>query len=293
MGILHHFASVLLLGASASGQGLLARQLQTVDSDVTAQQLVNILLGSNAASFTTSNVSLDCPVVSSGVATFGGSDHAFVDLGISDGENVVLSTGSAAVVEAIVNVSPVTSTITGGSGNPDVSAATGSATFDACCLSFDIVSSISATVGFSYIFMSEEYNEFVDAGFNDGFLLLVNGENVATLESGAVVSIDSINDEDNSGLYNDNGEANSGNFNTEYDGFTNVLATSPFDLEGGVPSTIKIVIADAGDASLDSSIVLQGGSFTFGKEYSLSLQCVVMLVVVMSGDARSHSPRKL
>ena len=263
--MLHHFASVLLLGASASGWGQQARQLQTVDANVTAQQLVDILLDSST--FTTSNVDLDCPVLSFGVATFDGSVHAFVDLGIGDGENIVLSTGDAAEVEEIVNDSPSTSTTTGGGADADVSAATGSPTFDACSLSFDMVSDTSVTVTFSYIFMSEEYNEFVDAGFNDGFLILADGENVAILEGGVPVAIDNVNNEDNSALFNDNGEENSDNFNTEYDGFTNLLETSPFDLEGGIPSTIRIVIADAGDSGFDSSLVLQGGSMSSGKDY--------------------------
>ena len=284
MGILHHVASVLLLGASASGWEQQRRQLQTVDLDVSAQQLVDILLDSSA--FATSNVALDCPVLSFGAVTFDGSIHAFVDLGIGDGENIVLSTGNATEVEEIINDSGSTSTVTGGGADADVSAATGSPTFDACSLSFDVVSSMPATVTFSYIFMSEEYNEFVGAGFNDGFLLLVDGENVATLADGENVAIDNINNDVNAAMYNDNGEANSDNFFTEYDGFTNLLETSPFDLEAGIRSTIRIVIADAGDASFDSSLVLQGGSFSNGKDYSLSLQCPEVFVVVMSGDRR-------
>ena len=296
MGILHHVASVLLLGASASGWEQQRRQLQTVDLDVSAQQLVDILLDSSA--FATSNVAIDCPVLSFGAATFDGSIHAFVDLGIGDGENIVLSTGNATEVEEIINDSGSTSTVTGGGADADVSAATGSPTFDACSLSFDVVSSRSTTVTFSYIFMSEEYNEFVDSDFNDGFLLLVDGQNVATLAGGVPVAINNINNGDNSAMFNDNGEDNSGNFDTEYDGFTNLLGTSPFDLEAGIPSTIRIVIADAGDDGVDSSLVLQGGSFSICKDYSLSLQCPEVFVVI-SGDRRPvptyipATPRKI
>ena len=146
--------------------------------------------------------------------------------------------------------------------------------------------------------MSEEYNEFVDSDFNDGFLLLVDGQNVATLAGGVPVAINNINNGDNSAMFNDNGEDNSGNFDTEYDGFTNLLGTSPFDLEAGIPSTIRIVIADAGDDGVDSSLVLQGGSFSICKDYSLSLQCPEVFVVI-SGDRRPvptyipATPRKI
>ena len=113
--------------------------------------------------------------------------------------------------------------------------------------------------------MSEEYNEFVNS-FNDGFLLLIDGENVAKVPGTQdTVSIDTINNGVNSALFNDN-EAIPADFNTEYDGFTTLLITSPVELIVGQVYAAKLVIADAFDSSVDSSLIIQGSSFdTTGK----------------------------
>ena len=116
------------------------------------------------------------------------------------------------------------------------------------------------TLQFNYIFMSEEYNEYVNS-FNDGFLLLIDGENVAKVPGTQdVVSINTINNDVNNVFFNDN-EAIPAKFNTEYDGFTTILSTAPVELFQRQSYAAKLVIADGGDSSVDSSLVIQGSSF--------------------------------
>ena len=57
-------------------------------------------------------------------------------------------------------------------------------------LEFDFVPA-DTTVSFRYVFGSDEYNEFVDSGFNDVFGFFVDGVNCATVpETDTAVSID-------------------------------------------------------------------------------------------------------
>jgi len=152
-------------------------------------------------------------------------------------------------------------------GDEDLTQALGEETNDACSLEFDFELSPGSgegTLKFNYVFMSEEYNEFVDE-FNDGFLLLIDGKNVAKIPGTQdVVSIDNVNDEDNSEFYNDN-DLDPFPFSTEYDGFTALLSTSPVKLVPGQSYAAKLVIADAVDDIYDSSIVIQGSSFVNGE----------------------------
>jgi len=150
----------------------------------------------------------------------------------------------------------------------------GAETSDACSLEFDFELSLGTAAGtlqFSYIFMSEEYLRYVDE-FNDGFLLLIDGENVAMIPGTQdVVSINTVNDEDNEGYFKDNTRdpfVGPFPFNTEYNGFTALLSTSPVELTPGQSYAAKLVIADTGDPFLDSSLVIKGSSFVSGGEHN-------------------------
>ena len=91
----------------------------------------------------------------------------------------------------------------------------GASTFDAAVLEFDFVPTTSQ-VQFNYVFSSEEYNEFVNLGFNDVFGFFVNGTNCALVgEPPVPVSIDTINGGSNASLYIDN---TGGQLETEMDG---------------------------------------------------------------------------
>jgi hypothetical protein len=112
---------------------------------------------------------------------------------------------------------------------------------------------------FNYVFASEEYNEFVGTQFNDTFQLLLDGVNIAKIPGTSTdVRINNVNSLSNSSYYNNN---ETGLVNIQYDGFTDVFAASALGLAAG-EHTIEFLIADFGDASLDSGVFIQGGSFS-------------------------------
>ncbi len=133
----------------------------------------------------------------------------------------------------------------------------------------------------SIVFGSEEYNEYVYGGFNDSFGLWVNGTNVALVPNGLAIGIDTINDAAtfNPGFGNvandPNPDHTSGTFEsanpnlyvsneagayiTQMDGFTVTLSLT-FDVIVGQDNTIKVGIADTGDASLDSWLFIKAAS---------------------------------
>lgn len=144
-------------------------------------------------------------------------------------------------------------------------------TFNAAILQFDFTA-VGDIVSFNYIFGSEEYLEYVDGGYNDIFGLFISGpgisgnQNIAKLPNQTVVSIDNVNNVDNSAYYVDNGDGNEAPYNSnsqyiQYDGYTRVLtATSP--VQCGQTYHLTIAIADVGDEILDSGIFLEAQSLT-------------------------------
>jgi len=147
----------------------------------------------------------------------------------------------------------------------------GFSTHDASLLSFDFVPT-GDHVQFSYVFASEEYNEFVDSSYNDVFGFFVNGTNYALVPgTSTAVSINNVNCGYASGsnaapgtgsncsyFINNTGPAT---LDTQYDGLTTVLSfVAP--VNAGVTNTMVLGIADAGDTALDSGVFIAGGSFT-------------------------------
>jgi hypothetical protein len=107
-----------------------------------------------------------------------------------------------------------------------------------------------STLTFTYVFGSEEYNEFVKAGFNDVFAFFLNGSNVALLPGTSTpVGIDTINRNTNPQFYSNNADqtdpfpATPPLLNTQLDGLSKVLTvTAP--VNPGVVNHIKLAIAD-------------------------------------------------
>lgn len=138
--------------------------------------------------------------------------------------------------------------------------------FDTTSLQFDFTST-TGRVFFRYVFASEEYNEFVDQGFNDSFELLLNGSNIALLPGAAgVVSVDNVNCQTNSAYYRNNDPFDSPTncaflpLDLQYDGLTTVLTASG-DLNAGT-NHFEFRIYDVGDNFLDSGVFIEAGSFT-------------------------------
>ena len=120
-------------------------------------------------------------------------------------------------------------------------------------LTFNFVPDASS-VSFKYVFSSEEYNEFVGAGFNDVFGFFVNGTNCATV-GGEPVSVDTINggnpfgtDATNPSLFrnNDPNDPVRATIDTQMDGLTTVL-TCTAAVTANQPNTMKLAIGDVGD----------------------------------------------
>ncbi len=132
---------------------------------------------------------------------------------------------------------------------------------------------------FTYVFGSDEYNEYVCSSFNDVFGFFLSGgaysdENIALIpgtDPPIPVAINNVNNgsvgssgsEDNC---DDDQLANSAYFvdNTdgltvEYDGYTTPL-NATLAVEPGTEYTLRLAIADAGDSAFDSGVFIQAGS---------------------------------
>lgn len=167
-------------------------------------------------------------------------------------------------------------------GDADLDKLTSNGTFDAAILEFDFVPTAN-TISFNYVFASEEYLEFVNAGVNDvfGFFIsgpLINGafsnnaQNIAVIPGTSTpITIDNINQNTNSAFYIDNGNGNGNGITPDgptiqYDGFTKKL-TATISVICGETYHAKLGVADAGDGIYDSGIFLEAGSF-FSKNSS-------------------------
>lgn len=153
-------------------------------------------------------------------------------------------------------------------------------TYNATTLQFDFIPQ-GDTVLFRYVFGSEEYKEYVGSGYNDVFGFFISGpnpfggnynnKNIAILpNTNTFVSINNVNHLTNSNYFVDNESPFPGQ-TVQYDGFTKVLtAFAPV-----IPCstyTIKIAIADVGDAFYDSGVFLEAKSFSSeGSEISYSI----------------------
>lgn len=146
---------------------------------------------------------------------------------------------------------------------------TGETTEDASVLTIHFTPT-GNQVQFSYVFASEEYNEFVGSQYNDIFAFFVGGTNYAVLPGTQTpVAINNVNcgnpllpfvPASNCSFFIDN---TSGALDTQLDGMTTVLTfTAP--VNPGVQNSMRLAIADVGDGILDSAVFLAGGSFTDG-----------------------------
>lgn len=258
------FFAVLALFSSLSIQA----QLVTTGGFTATDLVQNVLMGggvqvSNIV-FTGSNMA---------IGSFDGSNS---NIGLTDG--VVMTTGNLIAPNGPPgpNNSPNAGLDNGAGGSSllEQFASTfgigNEPTFNAATLQFDFIPQ-GDTVVFRYVFGSEEYKEYVGSNFNDifGFFIsgpnpsggVYNNKNIALIPgTSTFVSINNVNHLTNSNYYIDNESPFPGQ-TVQYDGFTKVLTA----IAAVVPCstyTIRLAIADVGDAYYDSGVFLEAKSFS-------------------------------
>lgn len=226
-------------------------------------QLAASILGSGV---TINSVSYNA----SGTAAAGGFTGGLAS-GLGFDEGIIITTGDASSAPG-PNLSDSTGAILGLPGSAALDALTTVPTFDAVILEITFTT-LSGNLFFDFVFASEEYNEFVDAGFNDVFGFFLDGlavsDNIAIAPDGMPVAIDNVNcgnpfsgSGPNCSIFNNNDLDDGGPFfDLEYDGFTDTLTAMALGLDAG-EHTLTIAIADAGDAVYDSAVFIKGGSFS-------------------------------
>lgn len=140
-------------------------------------------------------------------------------------------------------------------GDADLNKIAGAQTYDAAIFKADFVPQ-GSVLTMQVTFSSEEYLEYVGSGFNDAVGVWVNGEKAQLTVGDGDISIDNINPNSNGNLYIDNAKDQ---FNTEMDGFT-VTLTLKAKVNPGEVNSIKIGIADGGDAVYDSNLLIVADS---------------------------------
>lgn len=263
-------ALALLMSGRASAQ-------LTVTSNLTAQQLVQELVGENVE---IQNPVLTCPAGHSGKFVSAGSN-----LNIPGG--IILCTGYAATTSSQVGVNGPKTFSVGtsglGSGDPQMSLVCGANTNNACILEFDFIPDVdsTSTLSFRYSFGSEEYTSFTCSPFNDAFAFLLTGgpysnTNIALVPNTTIpVAVNSINSGVPSGGYqlstcNALGPGspfpqyfnnNNGGTTVAFDGFTTVLEARAV-VQPCSTYHIRLGVANAVDGALQSGVFLERNSFS-------------------------------
>jgi gliding motility-associated-like protein len=153
-------------------------------------------------------------------------------------------------------------------------------------LEFDFIPS-GDTISFRYIFGSEEYPEFVNAGYNDAFGFFLSGPgisgpysngsvNIALVPGTATpVTIDNVSPSTNSVYYVNNSNGLAYGTAIQYDG-TTVVLTANASVQCGQTYHIKLAICNIGDTGWDSGVFLEADSF--------SSEAVDIAVATVTGD---------
>jgi len=190
---------------------------------------------------------------------YSGGNTTAPELTPSD-SGIILSTGRAGDVTSggtDVNTSSSTTTQHNLAGDKGLSQVSGQQTFDAAILEAEFIPE-GSILTMQVVFSSEEYLEYVNSGFNDAVGIWVNGVPAKLTVGTGDLTINNINDVDNSNLYVDNAQS-ADTYNTQMDGFTVTLTLKAPVIPGQI-NTIKIGIADGGDGAYDSNLLIAGHS---------------------------------
>ena len=240
----------------------IAQQL-SIDTTNTALDLANEMFGSGIQVLSaTFNGSADATSIQAGI--YSGALTTIPGISPTD-TGVILSTGNvqsfAPYTDGTTDTNRAAGTTTdtnGIDGDAQLNALAGANTFDAAIFQADFIPDANF-ITLQFVFSSEEYLEYVSGGFNDAFGVWVNGVYApVTPLAGGTAAIDTINLTQNANLFLNN-PANTDPFNSEMDGLTRVL-TVKAPVNAGQANTIKIAIADAGDAQYDSNVLIMANS---------------------------------
>jgi gliding motility-associated-like protein len=243
-------------------------QTITISNTLTPEELVrDVLLGGGV---TVSNV------VFTGQNTQKGSfiaDTLAINLELDFVGGIILSTGNSGGARG-PNLSPSTTTdhpAGPGDADPELNGIANGAVQDAVLLEFDFIPTTD-TVQFNFVFASEEYDEFVNMGFNDVFGFFVTGPGLADNTNVAlvpgtndIVSINTVNATSNPIYYKENVAGRQLSFDGLTRGLTAIVPVIPCETYH-----LKIAIADVGDGLFDSAVFLEAGSFVSDKAYNLA-----------------------
>lgn len=224
----------------------------TVQKGFSAQQLGNNLAGAN--------INIINPSIVGDTSQYGLFNFTGTGLGLSSG--VILSTGD--IDNAIgPNTQGGASTGYNRPGDTDLSALAGFGTQDAVIFEFEFEVQ-GDELEFNFVFLSEEYNEFVGQTYNDVFAFYISGPGITGQENLAVVpgtttpvTINSINNGSFWQFYNDN---TTNAVNIEFDGFTTLMKARKTNLTPCGVYKLSLRIADGSDDALDSGVLLQESS---------------------------------
>jgi hypothetical protein len=273
----------LVVGNLCAGEGLFrlgqTNGSLTINSNVTALAMAQMLVppGVMLTNVKYTGASRAC-------GEFSGGNGC----GLPLDSGVILATGDATNAIGPNNLSGAT-TPYGLPGDPDLDNLVGRGqTFDAAVLEFDIVTTNCCTIGFQYVFASEEYPEWIGS-FNDPMAIFVstnrtatnwvNTNNIALVPgTNLAVSVNTINGgcaatsngshvpPTNPQFYVDNHDpgfsatplysAPAPVYNIQYDGMT-VLLTAQAQISPNVTNHIKIAIEDYGDDLYDSAVFVK------------------------------------
>jgi hypothetical protein len=224
-----------------------------VDTTATAMQMAQSMFGSGIDII---DATYSGDPTSSGIY----SDGLAVAPGVTPSDTgVILSTGRATNLtnaSGQANQTASRSTDTDGIDNDsDLNSVAGVPTYDAAIFQAKFIPE-GSVLTMQITFSSEEYLEYVGSGFNDAVGVWVNGEKAQLTVGNGDISINNINPTSNGDLYVDNANDQ---YNTEMDGFTVTLTLKALVNPGEV-NTIKIGIADGGDAVYDSNLLIAADS---------------------------------
>jgi len=149
-----------------------------------------------------------------------------------------------------------TTTNTSGPNNvAGFNAIAGGNTYDASYIDVDFIPD-GDTLTMQFVFASEEYPEYTMSQFQDVVGVWINGSHVPLSVAGGATTPSAVNPDTHANLFRDN---TGSDYNTEMDGFTVTLALT-IPVRAGELNSIRIGIADTGDSSYDSNLLIAGNS---------------------------------